>query len=158
MKTPQPTSRAGRIAGALFLVAAFAGVECLVFALRGVSPGTVVPAALGAFLGLISLAVEIGLLERSARTFHAQGVQTTFISFVMRLGTVGPVTLLLMKSSLGMDPQAFALSYCGTFFLYLCWLTWETYRAPVHYRPRAAAVRGAEPVVVRDRRKEPSAN
>jgi hypothetical protein len=149
-------SRAGRIAGGLFLVAAFAAVEWLVFTLCGVSARTVTPAALGVFLGLISLAIEIGLLERSARTFHAQGVQTTFISFAMRLATVGPVTLLLMKSSLGMDPQAFALSYCGTFFLYLCWLTWETYRAPVQYRPRAQSGRTDDVVRVRDRRKEPS--
>jgi hypothetical protein len=145
-------SAAGRVAGALFLVAAFVAVEALVLSMRGLSPRTVTPAALGAFLGLVSLAVEIGLLERSARTFHAQGVQTTFISFVMRLGTVAPVTLLLMKPSLGMDAQSFALSYCGTFFLYLCWLTWETYRAPVHYRPRATESNGDGVIIVKDRR------
>lgn len=116
--------------------------------MTGLSPAAVLGLLLGGFLGLISLSIEIGLLERSARTFHAQGVQTTFISFVMRLTVVAPLTLLFMNVGLGIDSQAFALSYCGTFFLYLCWLTWETYHAPVQYRPRAAA--GG--FVVRDQR------
>lgn len=139
---------AGKLAGAATLVALFAGIEALVLRMTGVSPATVAGTLLGGFLGLISLAIEIGLLDRSARTFHAQGVQTTFISFVMRMCVVAPLTLLFMKGEIGVHHQAFALSYCGTFFLYLCWLTWETYHAPAQYRPKATA----GTIVVRDRR------
>lgn len=134
-----PRTPAGRIAGAMTLVALFAATELLVFQLRPLAPATAMAACLGGFLGLVSLALEMGMQERAARTFHAQGVQTTFLSFMMRLAVVGPTTLLLMKSEIGLDPQAFALSYCSTFFLYLCWLTWVTYHAPVQYKPRARA-------------------
>ncbi|MCE9637214.1 MAG: hypothetical protein K8T90_16025 [Planctomycetes bacterium] len=157
MKTTRPPmSRAAAFAGATTLIAVLVGTEALVVSMRGISPATVIAATIGIFLGLISLAVEIGLLERSARTFHAQGVQTTFISFVMRLATVAPVTLLMMKTSLGLDPQAFALSYCGTFFLYLCWLTVETYHAPVHYRPKTVttAAGQVQEVIVRENRRK----
>lgn len=143
-----PLSRGAAIAGGVSLVAILGLMQALVFTMRGVSPATVTASCLGAFLGLVSLAIEIGLVERSARSFHAQGLQTTFISFVLRLTIVAPLTLLFMKSSLGVDHEAFALTYCATFFLYLCWLTVETYRAPAAYRPRAAA--GAP--VVRDNR------
>lgn len=143
------TSRAGRIAGAAVLVAVFAAVEGLVLGMRGVSPATTGAVLLGGFLGLVSLAIEIAMLERSARTFHAQGVMTTFLSFMMRLAVVAPVTLLLMKSDLGLDAQSYALSYCATFLLYMCWLTWVTYHAPPLYRPKATAP-GA--IVVRDNR------
>lgn len=145
-------SRAAKIAGGATLVAIFLAVEALVFQLRGLSPETFTASAIGAFLGLISLAVEIGMVERSARTFHAQGVQATFLSFVMRLVIVAPLTLLFMKKSVGVDHEAFALTYCATFFLYLCWLTWETYHAPAQYRPKAAGASPAE-IVVRDNRK-----
>lgn len=146
-------STGGKIAGAASLIALFACIEWLVVSLTGLTPATTTAAALGGFLGLVSLAIEIGLLERSARTFHAQGVQTTFISFVMRLGIVAPLTLLFMKPAVGIDAQAFALSYCGTFFIYMCWLTWETYHAPVQYRPKATTGR----IVVVDRRAAASA-
>lgn len=147
-----PTSLAARVTGAAFLVAVFLGIEALVLQLGGATPRTFAALALGGLLGLVSLTVELGMLARSARTFHAQGVQTTFLSFMMRLGVVAPVTLLLMKSDLGMDPQSFALSYCATFFLYLCWLTWVTYHAPVQYRPKPSTAR----IVVRDNRKKVS--
>jgi FlaA1/EpsC-like NDP-sugar epimerase len=147
------TSPAARFAGALAMLAMFVGVEAMVFSLRGLSPATFTAALLGAFLGLISLAIEIGMQERSARIFHAQGMQTTFMSFMMRMVIVAPLTLLFMKKELGVDHEAFALSYCSTFFLYMCWLTWETYHAPALYRPKAAA---AGPLVVRDRRRAPA--
>lgn len=143
------TSRAGRVAGALSLVAAFVAIEALVLELRGANPASFLGLQIGAFLGLVSLVLEIAMLERSFRTFHAQGVQTTFMSFMMRLVVVAPLTLLFMKSALGVDHEAFALSYCATFFLYLCWLTWKTYHAPSLYRPRAkAAAPGAAPAIV----------
>lgn len=146
-------SRAGRIAGALFLVATFVGVEALVLELRGASPASFLGLEIGAFLGLVSLVLEIAMLERSSRTFHAQGLQTTFMSFMMRLVVVAPLTLLFMKDSLGVDHEAFALSYCSTFFLYMCWLTWKTYHAPACYRPRSRAAAGTPaPIVVRDNR------
>ena len=147
------SSRTAQIVGSTTLLALFVAVEVLVFSLRGLSPATFTAALLGAFLGLISLAIEIGMQERSARIFHAQGLQTTFMSFVMRMVIVAPLTLLFMNKALGVDHEAFALSYCSTFFLYMCWLTWETYNAPAHYRPKAAA---AGPLVVRDRRQAPA--
>jgi hypothetical protein len=140
---------AAKVLGGLFLVGVFAGIEALVVAMQGAHPAAFAAAALGGFLGLVSLTIELGLLARSARTFHAQGVQATFMSFMMRLVVVAPVTLLLMKYELGMDPTSFALSYCATFFLYMCWLTWVTYHAPVQYRPKASASR----IVVRDNRR-----
>jgi len=156
------------VAGAVTLVAVFAAVELLVFQLRPLSPATAMAACLGGFLGLVSLALEMAMLERAARTFHAQGVQTTFLSFMMRLAVVGPTTLLLMKSEIGLDAQAFALSYCSTFFLYLCSLTWVTYHAPAQYKPRArAATAAAAPTlhelvggtyVVRENRRKTGAN
>lgn len=145
----KPASRAAAVTGAVFLAVTFGLVEMLVFQLRGVGTASVTGALLGGFLGLVSLAVEIGMQERSARTFHAQGLQTTFLSFVMRVVVVAPLTILFMGGGLGIDHEAFALSYCATFLLYLCWLTWETYHAPAAYRPRAAA--GGLRVVVQPR-------
>ena len=142
------TSPVARFAGAVTVVAVLGGIEALVFEMRGVTPGSTTGVLLGGFLGLISLALETGMIERSSRTFHAQGVQTTFLSFLMRLAVVAPLTLLFSKTEVGIDHEAFALSYCGTFLLYLCWLTWHTYHAPVRYRPQATFKR----VKVIDRR------
>jgi hypothetical protein len=151
--TARPVAPAGspaaRLAGALALVAVFAGIVALVVELRGASPAAFLGIQIGSFLGLVSLVLEIAMVERSSRTFHAQGVQTTFLSFMMRLVVVAPATLLFMKPALGVDHEAFALSYCSTFFLYMCWLTWKTYHAPSTYRPRArAAVPGAPAAIV----------
>ena len=104
-------------------------------------------------LGLAALIFEIGLAERAERTFYAQGVQTTFMSFMMRLATVGPLTMLFMKRDIGVDPQAFALSYCSTFVVYMCWLAWKTYHAPSTYRPKAKASNG-DGIVVRENVRE----
>jgi hypothetical protein len=149
--TTRRTSGAAALAGGACLVAVYGLMQLLVFELRGVSTATVLASAIGGFLGFVSLALEIGMVERSARTFHAQGVQTTFLSFIMRLVVVAPLTLLFMKGSLGVDHEAFAISYCATFFLYLCWLTWATYHAPTCYRPKpkqgTATVVDRRPVV-----------
>ena len=144
-------SRGARIAGALCLLAIFAGVAALVLRLRGTTPAAVLGLEVGAFLGLVSLVIEMAMVERASRTFYAQGVQTTFLSFMMRLVLVAPATLLFMKPALGVDHEAFALAYCSTFFLYLCWLTWRTYHAPSSYRPRAQSG-AAGRITVRDNR------
>lgn len=134
----KPRGSAGaRTVGAAFLALSQMGTIALVAAMLGAKPSVFLGSCAGTFAGLVSLVIEMAMVERSARTFHAQGVQTTFMSFLMRLVTVGAVTLLLRFMDSGADPVAFALTYCGTFFLYLCWLTWVTYHAPVHYRGRA---------------------
>ncbi len=139
--------------GVAMLVAVTLGSEAFVIALCGARPETTLGMSIGTFLGLIALVMEIAMVERAERTFHAQGVQTTFMSFMMRLATVGPLTILFMKSELGVSPHAFALSYCATFVSYMCWLGWKTYHAPAHYRPKAKASAG-EGIVVRENRRE----
>lgn len=155
-KTKGPSATAVAI-GVAMLVAVTLGSEAFVIALCGARPETVLGMSIGTFLGLIALVMEIAMVERAERTFHAQGVQTTFMSFMMRLATVGPLTILFMKSELGVSPHAFALSYCATFVSYMCWLGWKTYHAPAHYRPKAKASvagGGVEGIVVRENRRE----
>jgi hypothetical protein len=151
-----PGARATAI-GVAMLVAVTLGSEWFVIALCGARPESVLGMSIGTFLGLVALVLEIAMVERAERTFHAQGVQTTFMSFMMRLATVGPLTILFMKSELGVSPHAFALSYCATFVSYMCWLSWKTYHAPAHYRPKtkASGVPGSvEGIVVRENRRE----
>lgn len=141
-----------KVLGSATLGLVFCACTWLVLELCGNGPAAWLGIQIGSFLGLVSLVIEIALVERSARTFHAQGVQTTFMSFILRIATVAPLTLLFMKAEIGVDSQAFAVSYCGTFFLYLCWLAWETYHAPVAYRPRGRTTQG-EGIVVKDNRR-----
>ena len=150
-------SHAARAVGVLALAASFVLIQWGVLALAGFRPESFLGAEIGAFLGLISLVFEIALVTRAERTFHAQGVQTTFMSFMMRLATVGPLTMLFMKSDIGVDPQAFALTYCGTFFLYMCWLAFKTYHAPALYRPKAKAALG-DGIVVKHNARRASAD
>ena len=124
-----------RAAETLALAAVLALVLWGVVEHRGASPATLQAVAIGLFLGLVSLVVENGLLERAERSFHAQGVQAVFMSFVMRLVVVAPLVLLFGRAGSGTDAEAFALSYCSTFFVYLVGLTWKTYHAPVQYCP-----------------------
>lgn len=138
-----PGTPASRALGASAMGGLYLGIVALVAALRGSNPETWLGVHIGTFLGFVSLVIEIAMVERSSRTFHAQGVQTTFMSFLMRIVVVGPATLLFMKPELGVDHEAFALSYLATFFVYMCWLTWKTYHAPAHYRPKAARAAGA---------------
>ncbi|MCG3134283.1 MAG: hypothetical protein HMLKMBBP_01576 [Planctomycetes bacterium] len=154
-------SAAARVSGAVFLAGAQAATIAIVLAMLGGKPAVWMGCWAGTFAGLVSLVVEMAMVERSARTFHAQGVQTTFMSFLMRIVTVGAVTMLLRSLDAGVDPYGFALTYCGTFFLYMCWLTWVTYHAPVHYRGKSkkqpqgssAARPDGDGYVVRDNRK-----
>jgi hypothetical protein len=129
--------------GAGSLAAVLAAVLWGVLALRGASPATFAGLAVGVFTGLVSLVVELAMLERAERTFYAQGVQVTFMSFVMRLVVVAPLTLLFRVSEV--DAEAFALSYLATFLVYLCWLTWTMYHAPVQYKGLGDSAVTAEP-------------
>ncbi len=92
----------------------------------------------GTFAGLISLAIEIAVIGRSLRLFAHNGMGATLQTFTMRLAIVGALGMWFMRDASATDPSAFCLSYCGTFFVYLCWLTWRTYKAPVQYRPKSA--------------------
>ena len=151
-------SRTERVLGTAVLVAVFVGVQALVVTYRGASPQVFNALEVGTLAGLVSLVLEFVLIERSDRTFHAQGVQATFLSFVMRLVVVAPLTLLFLRKGSETDHEAFALSYCSTFFVYLCWLTWKSYHAPVQYRARGERpARPAETRAERTRRTAGSA-
>ena len=93
----------------------------------------------GTLAGLISLVVEIAVIGRSLRLFEHNGMGATLQTFTMRLVIVGALGIWFMREASATDAQAFCLSYCGTFFVYLCWLTWRTYKAPVQYQARRAA-------------------
>lgn len=117
-----------------------------VIAYCGLSPRTMSGVYVGTLTGLMSLVVEIAVIGRSLRLFQHNGMRATLETFTMRLVTVGALGIWFMRGESGTDAQAFCLTYCGTFFVYLCWLTWRTYKAPVQYRPGravAAAPRAA---------------
>jgi hypothetical protein len=130
-------SLASRVAGALCLATVFLAAEVGLVAECGLRPATISGAALGMMLGLASLVVEIHLVAQAMRSKRADTAAVTFQTFIMRMVVVAPLTFAL--NSLGMDATAFAISYVITFFVYLCWLTWKTYHAPVQYRGRRTA-------------------
>ena len=149
MSTAKGPSARAKVLGSIALAMTFVLCEWFAISLSGSRPEAFLGLEIGIVLGLAALVFEIALAERAERTFYAQGVQTTFMSFMMRLATVGPLTMLFMKRDIGVDPQAFALSYCSTFVVYMCWLAWKTYYAPSTYRPRAKASSG-DGIVVRE--------
>jgi hypothetical protein len=130
-------SRGARIAGAIAIAVTFLGLEALVVLYRGLNPASVTGVEVGAVFGLLSLVLEIHLVERALRTPKGDPAGATFQTFAMRLAVVAPLTFAFSGSRSGVDDVAFAVSYCVTFFVYLCWLTWKTYHMPVQYRPRA---------------------
>jgi len=120
-----------------------------VIGLRGFSAPTMGGVYVGTFTGLISLVVEIAVIGRSMRIFQHTGVGATLQTFMLRLAVVGSLGCAFARDASSTDAYAFCLSYCGTFFVYMCWLTWRTYKMPVQYRPRSRPVVQARPV--RDR-------
>ena len=112
-------------------------------AFRGFDATVMSGVYVGTLLGLVSLVIEMAVIGRSMRLFHHNGMQATLQTFTMRLVTVGAPGRWFMRDASGTDPQSFCLTYCSTFFVYMCWLTWRTYNAPVHYqaKPQPAAAR-----------------
>ena len=131
--------RAEAFFGATGLLGVFVLVTWGVVAYRGLNPETMSGIYAGVFAGLISLVVEIAVIGRSLRLFAHNGMGATLQTFTMRLVIVGALGIWFMRGASATDAQAFCLSYCGTFFVYLCWLTWRTYKAPVQYQGKRAA-------------------
>jgi hypothetical protein len=131
-------SRGARIAAAVMIAVTFAGLETLIVLYRGLRPASVTGVEVGAVLGLLSLVLEINLIERALRTPKGDPAGATFQTFAMRLALLAPLTFAFSGRHSGVDSQAFAVSYLVTFFVYLCWLTWKTYHAPVQFRGKAA--------------------
>jgi hypothetical protein len=129
-------SRGARIAAAMAIAVTFLGLEALVVLYRGLTPASVTGVEVGAVFGLFSLVVEMHLVASALRSTKGDPAGATFQTFAMRLAVVAPLTWAFGGSGSGVDSVAFAVSYCVTFFVYLCWLTWKTYHMPVQYRPR----------------------
>lgn len=129
----------------------FLGLEAMVIVWCGLRPASFSGVAIGAMIGLASLALEIQIVERAMRSAKGDTASATFQTFAMRLALVAPITFAFQMKGSGVDASAFAVSYLVTFFVYLCWLTWKSYHAPVQYRakPKQFAPRVVENV--RDR-------
>ena len=125
-----------RLIGALCLAATFVGLDALLVAWRGLAPATCTALAFGTLLGLGSLVLEIQMIERAMRTKSGDVANATFQSFAMRLVLVAPTTFWFSRDGSGVDHTGFAVAYLVTFFVYLCWLTWKTYHAPVQYKAK----------------------
>ncbi len=91
---------------------------------------------IGAFVGLLSLGLEIAVLERAARTMDGSGSQAVLATFTARIFTVGLLMVALKLLGMPVDQAALALSYCATFLVYMVWLTWKTATAPIQYQPK----------------------
>jgi hypothetical protein len=124
--------------GAAALVVSFVGLEALVLGYRGLNPASFTGVEIGAVIGLLSLVLEIHVVERAMRTAKGDVAGATFQTFAMRLALVAPLTFVFMRKGSSVDGTAFAVSYLVTFFLYLAWLTWKTYHAPVQFKGKAA--------------------
>jgi hypothetical protein len=127
-----------RVIGTALLAALFVGLEGLVTAWCGARPASFTGVEVGAAIGLASLVLEIQIVERALRSARGDTASATFQTFAMRLAIVAPLTILFQRKGSGIDGSAFAVSYLVTFFVYLCWLTWKSYHAPVQYRGRSA--------------------
>ena len=92
---------------------------------------------IAAGLVLASLVLEINIVERAMRMPRGDTASATFQTFAMRLALVAPLTFVFQRAGSSVDGTAFAISYLTTFFVYLCWLTWKTYHAPVQYKGRS---------------------
>lgn len=129
-------SARARLVGSVALAATFLGLETMVTNWCGLRPATFAGVFIGAAIGLASLAFEIQLVERAMRSLKGDTASATFQTFAMRLALVAPLTFAFQMGGSGVDAAAFAVSYLVTFFVYLCWLTWKTYHAPVQYRAK----------------------
>lgn len=135
-----------RLVGAALLGLTFLGLEVLVAAYGGAKPSSFTGVEIGAVLGLASLVLEFQIVERAMASPKGDSAAATFQTFAMRLALVAPLTFAFQRAGSSVDATTFACSYLTTFFVYLCWLTWKTYHAPVHYRakPRQFAPRVVE--------------
>lgn len=107
-------------------------LQAAVHGWRGATPEAFAGVTTGSFIGLLCLALEFALVERSARTMHQDGSQAILATFTLRVFVVGILTLWL-GTTLWADATAFAVSFCNTFFVYLGWLTWRIGVAPSAY-------------------------
>ena len=126
-----------RFLGAVAIVITFLALEALVLVNHGLNPASFTGVEIGVVLGLGSLALEMNLVERAMRSVKGDPAGATFQTFVMRLGLVAPLTFAFARKGSGVDASAFAIGYLVTFFVYLCWLTWKSYHAPVQYKGRS---------------------
>jgi hypothetical protein len=129
------TARA-RLVGAIALAVTFLGLEGLVLGYRGFNPASFAGVEIGVVAGLLSLVLEIQLVERAMRSVRGDSAAATFQTFALRLAIVAPLTLAFQMKGSSVDATAFAVAYLVTFFVYLCWLTWKTYHAPVQYKAK----------------------
>lgn len=118
----------------------FALVLWAILGYCGISPRVMSGVYVGTLLGLASLVLEMAVIGRSMRLFHHNGMQATLQTFSVRLVLVLAIGAWSMRPASGTDASAFCLTYCSTFFVYLCWLTWRTYNAPVQYQGKGRAV------------------
>lgn len=110
----------------------------------GLGPESVTGMSVGTFLGLGTLAVELAVIRHAYRTQVGDPAQATFGTFFMRLAVVGLLHFAFMAQGSGVDPSAFSLSYCGSFFVYMCWLTWRIATLPPQYQGGAGAAQPVE--------------
>jgi hypothetical protein len=125
------------------LIGVFLGCAWLTLNYTGVRVDTVVGFEIGTFLGLLCLAVELALVERSSQRRTGDPSEAVFASFFLRLAVVGPFTMWFGMACKSVHAEAFALSYLSTFFVYLCWLTWKVATAPSSYKPGSSATAGS---------------
>lgn len=125
-----------RLLGAIALAVTFVGLEFLVLLHGGLRPESFAGVEVGAVLGLLSLLAEIHIVQRAMRQPKGDTASATFQTFAMRLALVAPLTFAFQRAGSSVDGTAFAVSYLVTFFLYLCWLTWTVYHAPVQYKAK----------------------
>lgn len=144
-------SRRARIFGAVTLAASCALLDALVLQYRGLNPASFAGVEIGAVIGLLSLVLEIHVVERAMRTLKGDVAGATFQTFAMRLALVAPLTFAFQRPGSSVDGTAFACSYLVTFFVYLSWLTWKTYHAPVQFKGKGARF---APRVVEKKREE----
>ena len=123
-----------RLLGTIALAVAFAALEALVLGYRGLNPASFAGVEIGTVIGLASLVLEIQLVRAAMRTAKGDVAGATFQTFAMRLAIVAPLTLAFQRAGSSVDGTAFAVGYLVTFFVYLCWLTWTTYHAPVQFK------------------------
>ncbi len=127
-------SGATKVAGGLGLAAIFGTVLWGLVALLGFNAVTMSGVYTGTFFGLISLVVEMAVIGRSLRTFEDDGMKATLRAFILRLVLVGSIGTWFARADSGTSAAAYCLTYCATFFVYMCWLTWRTYHQPVQYQ------------------------
>jgi len=144
-------SARARFFGALALAASFVALDALVLGYRGLNPASFAGVQIGTVTGLLSLVLEIHVVERAMRTLKGDVAGATFQTFAMRLALVAPLTFVFQRAGSSVDGTAFACSYLVTFFVYLSWLTWKTYHAPVQFKGKAAKF---APRVVEKKREE----